>query len=63
MHSLQWIIEGNFNHYVKTIVTFTVGPGPAQARPAARNIIIYQPGPGPDLQVSGPHPARPAKYH
>ena len=45
-------------------------PGPAQAReslaqarPAARKIITYQLGPGPGLQVSGPHPARPAKYH
>ena len=42
-------------------MTFTVGPGPAQAResyaqarPAVREIIIYQPGPGPGLQVSGP---------
>ena len=24
---------------------------------------MYRPGPGPGLQVSGPHPARPAKYY
>ena len=59
-----------FNHYVKIIVTFTIGPGPAQAREsyaqaraAARKINIYRPGPGPGIQVSGPHPARPAKYY
>ena len=46
MHPLQWIIEGNFNHYVKTRVTFTVGPGPAQARP--------RPGPGPGKLCPGP---------
>ena len=49
---------------------FSVSPGPAeareiwaQARPAARKIIIYQPGPGSGLQVSGPLPAQPAKYN
>ena len=63
-----------FNHYVKTRVTFIVGPArprpgkvrsrPGPARPAACKTITYQPGPGPGLQVSGPHPAaRPAKYH
>ena len=51
-------------------MTFTVQcrPGPtqareSQARPVARKTITYQPGPGPGLQVSGPHPARPAKCH
>ena len=57
-----------FNHYVKKRVTFTIGPAQAreslaQARPAARKIITYRPGPGPGLQVSCPHPARPVNYY
>ena len=53
-------------------MTFTVGPArprPGKVRPrpgprpAARKIITYQPGPGPGLLVSGPHPARPCPQH
>ena len=54
MHSLQWIIEGNFNHYVKTRMTFT-GPRPWKVRP--------RPGPQPaTLLFTSPGPARACKF-
>ena len=57
MTSLQWIIEGIFNHYVKTRVTFTVGPYylrackfQARTRPGPQNIIESRPGPARPVQ-------------
>ena len=38
-------------------------PGPGKLGPGpARKILFYQSGPGPGLQVSGPHPARPRNF-
>ena len=54
---------------------FHCRPGPGKVRPRpgpqpAKLLLTSRPGPasfrpapGPALQVSGPHPARPAKYH
>ena len=68
-----------FNHYVKIIVTFTIGPGPARPRPRPGKVrsrpgpqpaklLLTSPSPAraatrPGLHVSGPHPARPANYY
>ena len=58
MHSLQWTIEGNFNHYVKTRVTFTVGP--ARPRPGK---VRPRTGPQPaTLLFTSPDPARACKF-
>ena len=57
MHSLQWIIEGNFNHYVKTRVTYFhcrpgpgLGPGklcPGPARSPQHYYLLARARPGP----------------
>ena len=60
MTLLQWIIEGNINHYVKTRVNFTVDPRPAQS-PARRPQNYYLPArarPGPASFRPVPGPAR-----
>ena len=48
MHSLQWIIEGNFNHYVKTRVTyFHCRPGKVMPRPGPQPATLLFTSPGP----------------